>query len=113
MRKLQWVAFGLVIGFALAVTLGGLSIAGAQQNGPSPAEAQKLLAQEKAVLDQMVQQYTQMQQDMNTTMQMQMTPTEKAMMKQIQQLGTMVHMLWQSNTDLTNTLQMMMGSKNK
>ncbi len=113
MKSVQLVALGVLIGMVSALGLGGLGIAGAQQQGPSPAEAQKLLVQEKAVLDQISQQYTQMQHDMNSTMQMQMTPTEKAMMKQIDQLATMVHMLVESNQNLTNALQMMIGSKNK
>ena len=113
MKKFQLVALGVLIGFVFATALGGLSIAGAQQQGPSMMEAQKLLDKEKANLNQMSMMYTQMQTDMNSTMQMQMSPTEKAMMKQISQLATMVHMLWQSNTDLTNSLQMMMSSKNK
>jgi len=113
MKKFQLVALGVLIGFVFATALGGLTIAGAQQNAPSPAEAQMALDKEKAILDQIAQQYTSMQHDMSMTMQMQMTPAEKAMMKQISQLATMVHMLWQSNTDLTNSLQMMMSSKNK
>jgi acyl-homoserine lactone acylase PvdQ len=113
MKKLQLVALGVLIGFVFAAALGGLTIAGAQQQGPSPMEAQKLLDKEKANLNQMGMMYTQMQTDMNSTMQMQMTPTEKAMMKQISELANMVHMLWQSNNDLLNVIQMNMGAKNK
>lgn len=113
MKKFQLVALGVLIGFVFATALGGLTIAGAQQQGPTPMEAQKLLDKEKANLNQMGMMYTQMQTDMNSTMQMQMTPTEKAMMKQISQLATMVHMLWQSNNDLLNVIQMNMGAKNK
>ncbi|HLJ59244.1 MAG TPA: hypothetical protein VKZ50_05885 [bacterium] len=113
MKKLQLVALGVMIGFVCTIALGGLSIGLAQQQGPNPAEAQKLLDKEKANLNQMGMMYTQMQTDMNSTMQMPMTPTEKAMMKQISELANMVHMLWQSNNDLLNAIQMNMGAKNK
>jgi hypothetical protein len=113
MKRIQWIAVGVLMGCVLAMAVGGLSAVHAQMQGPSPAEAQAALDREKAVLDQMNTQLMQMQHDMSMTQQMQMTPTEKAMMKQITQLQNMVHMLWQANTDLTNALQQMIGAKNK
>ena len=113
MRKYQWIGLGVLMGFVVAMASGGLSAVNAQMQGPSPAEAQAALNREKAVLDQLSKQLTQMQHDNSTIEQMQMTPAEKAMMKQITQLTDMVHMLWQSNTDLTRAIQDMIGSHNK
>ena len=113
MRKFQWIAFGVLIGLVVGMAGSALTAAHAQMQGPSPAEAQAALDREKAILDQMKTQLTQMQTEMSSTMKMPMTATEKAMMKQISDLTKMVQMLWQSNTELTNALQMGIGSKNK
>jgi hypothetical protein len=102
MQKLQWIAVGVLIGFVVAMTGGTLSAVFAQQQGPSPAEAQ-------AILKQMEAQMTQMQTDMSAAHGMTMTPTEKAMQKEIDEMAAMVKMLYQA----TNDLLMMQGSKNK
>ncbi|HLN12639.1 MAG TPA: hypothetical protein VK587_05595 [bacterium] len=104
MQKLQWIAIGVIMGFVVAMAGGNLSAVRAQQQGPSPAEAQ-------AILKQMEMQMTQMQQDMTSAHGMTMTPTEKAMQKELDEMAAMMKMLWQADNDLAQS--MMNGSKNK
>ena len=113
MRKYQWIALGVLIGFIVAMAGSGLTVVRAQMQGPSPAEAQAALKQEQAVLDQMNTQMMQMQHDMSAAHGMTMTPTEKAMQKELDEMASMIKMLWQANTDLTKAMQMMQGAQNK
>jgi len=111
MQKLQWIAVGVLVGFVMAMVGGsGLPTARAQMQG-SPAEVAAALKAEQAILDQMSMKMTQMTHDMSMASGMTMTPTEKAMQKELDEMADMIKMLWQANTDLTKAMNA--GAMNK
>jgi len=104
---MQILALGVLLSVFCVMAVGRFAPARGASDATDMMQAQQELAKEKALLDQMSMQYQQMQHDMSMTNQMQMTPTEKAMMKQLNQMSQMIKMLWQSNMNLTNVLDMM------
>ena len=115
MQKIQLIVVGAFIGFAVSVAGGGLSVVRAQEQGYSPAEAQALLNREQAVLDQIRPQITQMQEDLRASSQMSMTPAEESMQKELNGIAAMCRILWQTDGDLANVMEMelQMGAHNK
>ncbi len=115
MQKIQLIAIGVFMGFVVAVASGGLSAVHAQQQGPSPAEAQAALAREQAILDQMRPQVTQLQASLKMTSQMALTPADAAIQKELTVISSECYHLWQADNDLTTVMQMQlrMGAHNK
>lgn len=107
MKRIQILALGVLIGVFCVMAVGRFAPARGAADATDMLQARQDLAKEKALLDQMNMQYQTMQHDMSMTNQMQMTPTEKAMMKQMNQMSQMIKMLVQSNMYLTDVLQMM------
>jgi hypothetical protein len=115
MQKIQLVAVGVFMGFVVAMASGGLSMVRAQQQGPSPAEAQAALNRELVILDQMRPQVAQLQANLKMTSQMPMTPTDTAIQKELTVMSTECYHLWQADNGLTTVMQMelQMGAHNK
>ena len=115
MQKIQLIAVGVFMGFVVAMASGGLSMVRAQQQGPSPAEAQAALNREQAILDQMKPQIAQLQANMKVTSQMPMTSADTAIQNELTVMSTECYHLWQADNGLTTVMQqeLRMGAHNK
>lgn len=104
MQKVQWIVLGVLMGFAVSMGVGSLTTARADMQGPGMAEAKASLARQQAILDQIATQWEKTHANMQATMQMQLTPAEKAMMQNTMEMHQEIKMLVQSDQAIEQQL---------
>jgi len=113
--SMSWrVAVVVFIGLFFVSAFGSIPYAAAQMNGPTPAEAQKLIAQAKANLDAAIARYQAMRDHTMGMDKMSMTVNEKQMLQMMEDMNATIKLLINSNQQLLQVLQQMeAGAHNK
>jgi len=112
---MSWrVAVVVLSSLLLVSAFGTIPYSAAQMNGPTPAEAQQLIAQAKANLDAAIARYQTMHTHMMTMDTMSMNANEKQMLQTMEEMNATIKLLIDSNQQLLQVVQQLQtGAHNK